>query len=453
MGDMLSQAELDALLGGMMTDDDEGADVPDSESPADEMSLDDLFADEIAEDNALNNNDDDIADEINEDEVIGSNTAPIVPGITSVDRASEVFSPDQCDALGEIGNISMGTASTTLYALLNQKVTITTPKVTVLDWKALSSSYSRPCVGIRVDYRTGLKGSNILILKDRDVKIIADLMMGGTGEVSEPIELNDIDMSAIGEAMNQMVGSSATSLSSMIKEKVDIKTPIPFMLEFQKDDFLDTIEFEPDDLIACVSFRMEIGTLIDSEIMQILPIEFAKNMVIKLQGDMLGEDDDVATESPPPAAVQQPPPQAAPAPEQFNVPPQSVGYGQPPQGGHAMNFPPPQAVAQNPAAPPQNVQAVSFQPLDYNSVFQQKENMGIIMDVPLDITVELGRTHKKIQEILEFSPGTIITLDRMAGEPIDILVNGKFVAKGEVVVIDENFGIRITEIVSVEKRI
>ncbi|MCL2499237.1 MAG: flagellar motor switch phosphatase FliY [Defluviitaleaceae bacterium] len=386
---------------------------------------------------------------------------PITKG-EIIDRSAEVFTPDQCDALGEIGNISMGTASTTLFALLNQKVTITTPKVRVLDWGSLSNSYDRPCVGIRVDYRVGLKGSNILILKDRDVKIIADLMMGGTGDISDPFELNEIDMSAIGEAMNQMVGSSATSLSSMIKEKVDINTPMPFMLEFQKDDFLDTVDFTPDELLACVSFRMEIGTLIDSEIMQILPIDFARDMVIKLQGDMMGTPAPSAPApvSAPPQPVTVPPPPPPPQPTQ--PPPQPV-YTQPPPDYGApppqpMYYaPPPQQYAAPPPvhqfAPPPNVQPAAFQPLDYNAVFQQKENMGIIMDVPLEITVELGRTTKSIQDILEFSPGTVITLDRMAGEPIDILVNGKFVAKGEVVVIDENFGIRITDIVSVEKRI
>ena len=419
MGDMLSQAELDALLGGMLGDAEEGgADA----APAD--GSDDLAA-----------------------------------------RADAAFSPDQYDALGEIGNISMGTAATTLFALLNQKVLITTPKVKIIDWQSLSASYDRPCVGIRVDYRVGLKGSNILILKDRDVKIIADLMMGGAGEVSEPVELSEIDMSAIGEAMNQMVGSSATSLSSMIKEKVDINTPMPFILDFQQNNFLDTVEFAPDELLACVSFRMEIGNLIDSEIMQILPVDFAKSMVEKLQSEMMGGGAAEAAPAPAaaPAAAPPPPPMAAPPPQPMAAPPPQYApqpdYGMQPQMQQQPMYYPPPPQMQQPmpqpgyVPPPPNVQAAAFQPLDYNTVFQQKENMEIIMDVPLDLTVELGRTHKKISEILEFNPGTIIELDRLAGEPIDILVNNKFVAKGEVVVIDENFGIRITEIVNVEKRI
>ncbi|MCL2577865.1 MAG: flagellar motor switch phosphatase FliY [Defluviitaleaceae bacterium] len=392
MGEMLSQAELDALLGNVLED----------------------FGDETA--NAL--------------------------------------SAEDQDVLGEVGNINMGTAATTLFTLLSQKVLITTPRVRVMTWNELSGGYDRPAVGIRVGYTTGLRGSNILILKDRDVKIIADLMMGGEGDVGNDIELNDLDMSAIGEAMNQMVGSASTSLSSMIHAKIDIETPQPFMLEFSSDA-LAASGFEPEEMICSVAFRMEIGDLIDSEIMQIYPMDFAKQLVSTLKGHMMGDSnedvitmDDImgpspvpaAPPPPPVAAVPPPPPPVAAAPQQMYAQP-APQYAQPA----------PQYVQPPPL--PQNVQAAQFVPFDVNEVYQQKENMGIIMDVPLDISVELGRTYKKISEILEFSPGTVIELDKLAGEPIDIIVNGKFVAKGDVVVIDENFGIRITEIISADKRI
>jgi len=409
MGDMLSQAELDALLGNMMDDDES------------------------------DNNDDNIS-EVMED--IKSDTA-------SGNRTDIITAEDQ-DVLGEVGNINMGTAATTLSTLLSQKVLITTPKVRVVDWATLSGGYDRPAVGIRVGYREGLRGSNILILKDRDVKIIADLMMGGAGVVPDSAELNDLDMSAIGEAMNQMVGSASTSLSSMIRKKIDIETPQPFMLDFSAEEPLTTVGFESDEVIVCISFRMEIGELIDSEIMQILPVDFAHEMVSTLKEHLMS-DDVVAPPAPvqaaphaapvaaPPQAVA-PPPVAAPPPAHPPTPQPTYGY-------------PPAPAPPSFVPPPQNVQTAQFQPFDVGEVYQQKENMGIIMDVPLEITVELGRTHRKISEILEFSPGMVIELDKLAGEPIDILVNGKFVAKGEVVVIDENFGIRITDIISIEKRI
>jgi len=392
MGDMLSQAELDALLGNMMDDDADG-----------DVALD--FAGTSGE----------------------------------VDR-TEILSLEDQDVLGEIGNINMGTAATTLSSLLQNRVQITTPKVQIVDWQTLSAGYDRPAVGVRVAYSEGLQGSNVLILKDRDVKIIADLMMGGVGNAVEPVELNDLDMSAIGEAMNQMVGSAATSLSSMVNKKIDIAPPQPFKLDFSKDESLNAVDFASDELIVSIAFRMEVGNLIDSEIMQILPVGFAKEMVINLKEHMMGGNDVQETVTPPPA-----PAPVATAPVHQQAPPVAPVPNYVPQQHQ------PQVIGYNVA--PQSVQTVQMQPLDYGEVYQQKENMGIIMDVPLEITVELGRTHKKISEILEFSPGTVLVLDKLAGEPIDILVNGKFVAKGEVVVIDENFGIRITEIVSVEKRI
>jgi flagellar motor switch protein FliN/FliY len=314
-------------------------------------------------------------------------------------------------------------------------------------------------VGIRVGYKGGLRGSNILILKDRDVKIIADLMMGGSGTVSDDSELNDLDMSAIGEAMNQMVGSASTSLSSMIRKKIDIETPQPFMLDFSTDRVLTTVGFEPEEVIVCIAFRMEIGDLIDSEIMQIIPVDFAHDLVITLKDHLMGDDPpppppqaapahaSAAAPPPPPMAAAPPPMMAVTPPPEVNMAPPVQQAAMPQQVYYQP--PPPQAFV----PPPPNVQGVEFKPFDVGEVYQQKENMGIIMDVPLEITVELGRTHRKISEILEFSPGIVIELDKLAGEPIDILVNGKFVAKGEVVVIDENFGIRITDIISVDKRI
>jgi len=386
----------------------------------------------------------------------------IAPASGAQSDTGEVLSDNQKDILGEIGNISMGTAATTLFALLNQKVLITTPVVTILTWQALADQYERPCVGIRVNYKEGLRGANILVLRHEDVKIIANLMMGGDGVIDKDEELTELDLSAIGEAMNQMVGSSSTSLSSMTKMKIDIDTPQAFVMDFGKDDFFEQITgFEPSETIVSTSFRMEIGTLIDSSIMQILPKDFAIDMVESLCADMMS-----AEEAPAPAPPAAPAPQAAaPMPEATPQPapmPQAAAPMPMPQAPPQQPYPQPMydpSVYQQPypqpqyVPPPQNVSVAQFQSFDASSVMQQKENIGIIMDVPLEVTVELGRTRKKIKEILEFSPGSIIELDKLAGEPIDILVNGKFVAKGEVVVIDENFGIRITDIIGVEERI
>jgi len=341
-----------------------------------------------------------------------------------------ILSDSEKDALGEIGNISMGTSATTLFTLLNQKVTITAPKVRVISWRDLSNEYVKPCVGIKVEYSQGLLGSNVLVLRENDVKIIADLMMGGDGTNTSE-DLSDLHLSAMAEAMNQMVGSSSTSLSTMLNAKIDIMPPKAFHVNFDHDDdeFFKQTGLDSD-IVVCTSFRMEIGSLIDSEIMQIFSVDFAKSMVEGLLKTSQSE----SQKQPRPQAAPQPQPQYQPSPQtQYQASPQTQ-YQAAPQ-------------------PNINAQPVQFQNFDYSAVAQQKENIGIIMDVPLEVTVELGRTHKLIKDILKFSPGTIIELDTLAGEPIDILVNGKFVAKGEVVVIDENFGIRVTDIISVENRI
>jgi flagellar motor switch protein FliN/FliY len=338
--------------------------------------------------------------------------------------------------------------------LLNQKVTITTPRVKVVTWDEISQNYKKPCVAINVEYKEGLIGANLLVLKESDVKIIADLMMGGDGTNIQE-ELSELHLSAISEAMNQMIGSSSTSISSMFNKKIDISPPHAFVMNFDNDHVVDDVGFGEEGVVR-IAFRMEIGDLIDSEIMQILPLEFAKDMVENLMHSSYSQPEIKEVETSVEVAEQ-------PSYEQMPSMPQPQTPVIPPTQQQPMNYQQSQMEYQvAPMMMPQqqtsfqqnvNAQPAQFQNFDMTTIMQQKENIDIIMDVPLEVTVELGRTHKLIKEILEFSPGTIIELDKLAGEPIDILVNGKFIAKGEVVVIDENFGIRITDIISPENRI
>ena len=370
----------------------------------------------------------------------------------------ETLTDEQKDAIGEISNISMGTAATTLSTLLNQTVNITTPKVTYMNWQELADSYDKPCVFLQISYTSGLDGSNVLVLKERDVKIITDLMMGGPGNVSnEPI--GELHLSAIGEAMNQMMGSAATSMSSMLGKKIDISPPIANLVDLNDNNKKDIPEFLQKRFVK-VSFRMTIGTLIDSEIMQLYPFDFARHLYETFMHDAVSgmttstkeaQPEQQASEpAPQPQPVQQPAPQPQPV-QQPTPQPQQMAGAVPPQG-YAM---PPQGYAMPPqgyAMPSQNyenvnVQPASFQPFTGGNALPGHENIDLIMDVPLEVTVELGRTTKSIKEILEFAPGTIVELNKIAGEPIDVLVNGKYVAKGEVVVIEESFGVKITEIV------
>ena len=376
---------------------------------------------------------------------------------------AETLSDMEKDIMGEIANISMGTAATTLSSLVNQKVDITTPTVAYSHWDELVSQYDRPCVFLQISYREGLSGNNVLILKDRDVKIIADLMMGGDGLNTEG-EIGDLHLSAICEAMNQMMGTSATSLSSMLNMKIDISPPTASLVDLNDTvDEADITDFLKGGFVK-ISFKMTIGDLVDSEIMQLYPVEFCQELCAKFSsGTDTAAAPEAAPEAPAPAPAPAPTPAPMPTPvamEQQPMPQQMDmsmmgGYpmqqmGMPMQPGMmGMQMPGNQMMGfMNTPMQEVNVQTAQFQAFSPDLVAaNQKENINLIMDVPLEVTVELGRTTKSIQDILEFAPGTIIELDKIAGEPIDVLVNGKYVARGEVVVIEENFGVRVTEII------
>ncbi len=358
--------------------------------------------------------------------------------------ANEALTADEADALGEIANISMGTAATTLSILVNNRVDITTPKVTTISIDDLSREQPTPCVFIHISYVKGLEGKNILILKEDDVKVITDLMMGGDGTSTDQ-DLSELHLSAICEAMNQMMGSAATSMSSMISDTVDISPPTATRVDLA-ENIKGELEGLVEEKFVQVAFKMEIGDLVDSQIMQLYPIDFAQRVYKQFAG--ISDEPEPAPAAPEPAPAPAP---AAAAPEPAPVPQAApAAQAPPPPMGQPM-APPPMMGQPMYAYPPQdfNIQPAQFQsfmaPPDLSGI--APENIDLIMDVPLEVTVELGRTSKSIKEILDFSPGTIIELDKLAGEPIDVLVNGKFVAKGEVVVIEESFGIRVTEII------
>lgn len=358
--------------------------------------------------------------------------------------STEQLTDAEKDAIGEISNISMGTAATTLFSLVNQRVVITTPVVEYATWNDIANSYDKPCVFIQIYYADGLDGNNILVLKENDVKVITDLMMGGDG-TNVGGELSDLHLSAISEAMNQMMGSAATSISSMLEKRVNITPPSATIVEMNDYvDGVDIAEFLQGSFVK-VSFNMIIGDLVDSVLMQLYPFDFARDLYREFMAANSMESEMVAEKSKPkeePKAVQQDnhEQQSGPVP----------GYVPYPNMAGMMQGAIPNMNQQMPYMPP--VQDVNVQPAQFAQFSQMAaqmvppENIDLLMDVPLEVTVELGRTSKSIKDILDFAPGTIIELNRLAGEPIDVLVNGKFVAKGEVVVMEEAFGIRVTEI-------
>ncbi len=394
------------------------------------------------------------ADAPSEDAAPAAADAPAEATSASVAVDENALTEEEKDAIGEVANISMGTSATTLYSLVNRKVNITTPVVDLATWDRIVEEYERPCVFIKIKYTVGLEGTNILILKEHDVKIITDLMMGGDGTNVEDTELTDIHLSAISEAMNQMMGSSATSLSSMLGRMIDISPPEANLVEVAELNDQEDISSFLRSTFCRITFKMQIGDLVDSKIMQLYPIDFAKN----LYDYFMDSQEPEAPPAPSPAA----PTMAAPsmgAPSMGGsmgaptMPPPSMGM--PSMGAPAMDF---GGMGMQPQMAPQqmgmgmpniNIQPASFTPFNTDvNAMQSQENIALIKDVPLEVTVELGRTSKAISDILDFAPGTIIELDKIAGEPVDVLVNGKLVAKGEVVVIEENFGVRVTEIIN-----
>ena len=425
MDGMLSQDEINALLQGMDLSDtaDSGASP---ETPQDSSSAE----------NTDNGYVKDVAPTVGDEEKL-----------TDVEK----------DAIGEVANISMGSSATTLYSLVNRKVNITTPVVTLATWKTLLDSYEKPCVFIQIKYTQGLDGTNILVLKEHDVKVITDLMMGGDGTNTEG-ELGELHLSAISEAMNQMMGSAATSLSTLLQTVIDISPPESSL--FDLTEVKDGKEISPflGGTFVKISFRMQIDDLVDSTIMQLYPIDFARKLVETFINTQMANIDEVTEKKPEQpendTTAQIPAPGTDNQTQMNNTNLNGMNQmgnmgmnGMNQMGNMGMNSMNQMGMMGMPGQNV-NVQPAQFQSFSNDNMGTTgQENIGLIKDVPLEVTVELGRTTKSISDILDFSPGTIIELDRIAGEPIDVLVNGKFVAKGEVVVIEESFGVRITEII------
>lgn len=384
----------------------------------------------------------------------------------------ESLSPMEQDALGEIGNISFGSSATALSTLLNQKVEITTPEVHVIPKGKLQEEFPHPYVAIEVSYTEGFLGSNLLVIKQSDASIIADLMLGGDGR--NPADLmGEIQLSAVQEAMNQMMGSAATSMSTIFSKRVDISPPTIDLLDVAHGEGTERIPSE--DLLVRVSFRLKIGDLIDSNIMQLVPFEFAKSLVNELLNPVPITREENKVEPPTPQPVSEPIPvvseQSVPTMNQGNMQYHNE-LSQP--GGNQYNSIHPNNDTQIPSfgntgqSSPQHLGAngyasVGIQPNVQPAVFSnfenyslpesESKNLNMLLDIPLQITVELGRTKRSVKEILELSAGSIVELDKLAGEPVDILVNSRLIAKGEVVVIEENFGVRVTDIISQSDRI
>mgnify|MGYP006271277219 CR=1 FL=1 len=376
----------------------------------------------------------------------------------------ENLNEEEKDVIGEVNNIAMGSAATALYTILDKKVEITAPEVELIPFKDITKEYDRPCVLVKVEYVEGLEGVNLLIIQKRDAAIIADLMMGGDGTDPDE-ELSEMHTSAVGEAMNQMMGSASTALSSIIDGVVNISPPNARYLDL--NDAVDEDEdlFDPDEELVATSFNLKIGDLVDSTFKQLAPKEFTKNLVATLTGKdsrgLTAKEDNKQQEEVSAVAEEK-----AQQTEESTVSQQQTQPKQEPQPQKQQQRQQPAAQQAQPGAAAASsgkrkvqreeevaVQSAQFPDFDEDSAQPLPQNMELIKDVPLQVTVRLGKSKMKIKDILELGEGSIVELDKLAGEPVDLLVNGKLVAKGEVVVIDENFGFRVKDIISPMERI
>lgn len=380
----------------------------------------------------------------------------------------EFLSDKEKDVMGEVANIAMGSAATALYTLLNQKVDITSPSVKVKTFNEISEQYARPIVLVDVEYTEGLEGYNLLVIREEDAAIIADLMMGGDG--SDPDEeLGELHISAVGEAMNQMMGSASTSISSVIDSKVNITPPEARYLDID-DAISDEKFFAGDQELAVISFDLKIGELIDSQFQQLAPVSFVHRLVEELIDDEVGltakgaEPGEGAAEAAMEKLEQQQAEEekaeAAVSEEEETVEDQVQEQKEPAAaeaaaaGGGGAGLDRERSGSGRVSREEEvGVQKAEFPDFEEEAGQPLPQNMELIKDVPLQVTVRLGKSRMTIEEILDLGEGSIIELDKLAGETVDLLVNGKLIAKGEVVVIDENFGFRVKDIVSPTERL
>ena len=386
--------------------------------------------------------------------------------------SNENLNPIEIDAIGEIINISLGASATAVATMLDRRVDITTPNVKVVTFEEFEFKRLEPAIEVEITYTHGLSGNNVMIIKKMDVKTIVGLLMGS--EIpDEEFEMNELYVSAICEVMNQMMGASATAMSEFIGETVNITTPTSF--EIENSDQFKAKYFEPNNNFVSIEFSLSIEGSIKCEFVNLMPIPLVKMLVSRMIPDQsLLQDAEVsqpvqeaAPAAPqmetPPAAVQPQEPSPQPQYEQPAAPqatPAAPQYEQPAQPQYAApQAPPAQPQYEQPVAPPPPAAPVPNRVIDVKPIPAEsfsgkdalreapKDNLELLMDVPLEISVEIGRTRKLVKEIVEFTQGSLIVLDKLAGDQVEIYANERCIARGDVVVVNDNFGVRITEIV------
>lgn len=336
------------------------------------------------------------------------------------------------DVIGEVGNITMSTAATTLSSIINKRVSITTPRVSYIPFQAIVDECEIPKIVSRIGFKEGLSGNNLLMMNIMDSAIIANLMMGGDGTNANQ-NLTELELSAVSEAMNQMIGSASTSMAQLLSKAIDINPPVVEIWDKKED--IDYRKFIKEDYICKISFHLSVEGLIESDIMQLYTLDTVKEIVAV----MMGETQPSKTEAPK-------------APER--EPERRVPERREPEMTSREDYYEESQRRREPRYEERvDVQKPVFANLEDRSELTSSRNLDLIMDVPLEFSVVLGKTKKTIEEVLALGAGSVVELNKLADEALEVYVNGKLIAHGEVVVINENFGIRITQILSKEQRV
>jgi flagellar motor switch protein FliN len=309
------------------------------------------------------------------------------------------------DTIAEVGNISLGSSATALSAILNKAVEITTPKLNVIQIKGIQEKYPIPCVMVDVDYTVGLQGSNMLLVKKADAMIIASLMMGEEPHEDKDAILSEIEMSAIQEAMNQMMGSMATSMSDLFQRPIDISPPRMELIDLV-DERLMLSNLDPEEYVVHVEFNIKVEDIIDSVMFQVIQLDFAHTMA----GYLLGG----AMDSAPEAAGEL-----------------KVDEGFEKDGGYF----------EEPARQSNLAPAAARLPLSGDL-----QKLELVKDIPMDVTVILGSARVALGKLFALDRGGIVDLDCSANDPVEIMANDRLLAKGEIVMVNDQLGVRITEI-------
>ena len=374
----------------------------------------------------------------------------------------------EIDTIGEILNISMGAAATAISLMLSRQVIITTPTVRVIPSAQFEFSRLEPAMGIEIEYVEGLHGSNVMIMSAKDASAIVGLLLADSGSEPDTAEMDELRISALGEIMNQMMGASSTALATFLNRSINISPPNSFEIREPNDRF-DWMRQQA--FIVTVGFRFVVEGLLDSEFITVMPVDFTRDLVNSAmaldEGEsegapasehLNGRQEDITGHRQVRNPVyetdfQDAPPQKKPAP-----PP-------PPEPARAPSPPPARPAAYYEAEPratayeapydrrASRTRSVDVTPLAFGSLDggggdeTDQVNLDLVMDIDLNVVVEIGRIKKLVKEIVALRQGSIVELDKQASEPVDIMVNGKLIARGDVVVIDDNFGVRITEIV------